>query len=261
MRRDRGVTVEAGGAVSSELLTFREAKATLAGLQKSAHGAPAYSRWVNRRVGRELAAAAYVAGLTPNAVTALSTLATMGAVVSLALVPPSVPVGLLQALALAIGYALDSADGQLARLQGSGSPAGEWLDHVVDAVKTATLHLAVAVGWFRFGEQGSVWLMVPLVMSAAVTVLFFAMTLTDQLRRTSAGRTEAFRAGERASAPVLYSLAVLPVDYGVVCWVFALGGWPVVFRWAYLVLVAAQVGFLLLALPKWYLEMRRLSAR
>ena len=51
---------------------------------------------------------------------------------------------------LVVGYAFDAADGQLARLRGGGIIAGEWLDHMVDAIKVASLHLAVLVGLYRF---------------------------------------------------------------------------------------------------------------
>ena len=54
---------------------------------------------------------------------------------------------------LASGYVMDSVDGQLARLRGSGSLSGEYLDHTVDCVKTATLHLAVLISWYRFATS------------------------------------------------------------------------------------------------------------
>ena len=97
----------------------------LAAAQKGATGAPAYSRFVNRPLGRLFAALAFHAGLTPNAVTAVSAAFTTTGVALLALAPPSVPMGLAVAACLVLGYALDAADGQLARLRGGGSPAGE----------------------------------------------------------------------------------------------------------------------------------------
>ena len=52
---------------------FADVVARLAAAQKRrAPGSPAYSIYVNRPIGRRLAAAAYLAGLTPNAVTAPS---------------------------------------------------------------------------------------------------------------------------------------------------------------------------------------------
>src|SRR4051794_25850684 len=87
-------------------------------------GAPAYSIYVNRPIGRYIAAAAYRIGATPNQVTAASALLTFTAILLLALVPPSAALGVGIAVLLAAGYAFDSADGQVARLRGGGSAAG-----------------------------------------------------------------------------------------------------------------------------------------
>ena len=68
----RRITPERPADAEPVTMSYREALHTLKSRQKSGKGAPAYSRFVNRRLGRYLAAAAYQAGLTPNAVTALS---------------------------------------------------------------------------------------------------------------------------------------------------------------------------------------------
>jgi phosphatidylglycerophosphate synthase len=137
--------------MSTPRTTYRETLGRLGAAQKgAARSAPAYSRFVNRKLGRLLAAWAYGRGLTPNAVTGLSALATFTGIALLALLPPSWGLGIAVAVLLVLGYALDSADGQVARLTGTGSPAGEWLDHVVDATKISTMPLALAVGFFRY---------------------------------------------------------------------------------------------------------------
>ena len=59
----------------------------LAGAQKGAQGAPAYSRFVNRPLGRVLAALAFHAGLTPNAVTAVSAVWTAAGIALVAVAP------------------------------------------------------------------------------------------------------------------------------------------------------------------------------
>ena len=131
--------------------TYAEAVARLAHAQKGARNAPAYSRWVNRPIGRRFAALAYLAGLSPDRVTGMSGCFTFAGIGLIAVSGPSPAVGLVVALLLVIGYALDSADGQLARLQGGDTLRGEWLDHVTDAVKIASLHLAVVICWYRSG--------------------------------------------------------------------------------------------------------------
>ena len=130
--------------------------------QKHSVGAPAWSRYVNRPVGRHLAAIASRAGLRPDQVTGLSALASLTAIVLLVLLGPSWPLGAAVAGLLVLGYALDSADGQLARLQGSSSPAGEWLDHVVDSAKIVSLHAAVLLQLQRWDGLVGAWSLVPL---------------------------------------------------------------------------------------------------
>ena len=163
--------------------TIRDNIRALAAAQKSKAGAPLYSRIVNRPVGRVLAAIAHRAHLTPDQVTLLSAACTLAGIVLLAAAPlaPAATAG--TSLLLMLGYALDSADGQLARLRHGGSKAGEWLDHVADAVKLSTLHGAVAIGLFRSGRLADpALLLLPLAYGAVQNVHFFTYILTYQLR-------------------------------------------------------------------------------
>ncbi|MDQ1584402.1 MAG: hypothetical protein QOF36_2456 [Microbacteriaceae bacterium] len=219
----------------------------------AARSAPAYSRFVNRRFGRYLAAWAYRAGLSPNAVTAISAAWTLAGLILLIAFPPSWLLGLCVALCLLVGYAFDSADGQVSRLQGRSSPAGEWLDHIVDAVKVSTMPIAVAVGFFRFGVVPTVWLLVPLAFAIVSAVLFFGMILTEQLRRQHGAVP---LAGDQPGRPSwLRALAVIPMDYGVLCISFVLLGAVQVFVVVYTLLFAATGLFLLLAAVKWFREL------
>jgi phosphatidylglycerophosphate synthase len=229
----------------------------LAGAQKGASGAPAYSRFVNRRAGRLLAALAFHAGLTPNAVTALSAACTFTGITLLALLAPSWTTGLVVAGCLAVGYALDSADGQLARLRGGGSPAGEWLDHMVDALKIASLHLALLIGLYRAEpfERGP-WLLLPLAFSVVSVVLFFGTLLNESLRAQHGAVTRSQPTAARPS--VARSLVVVPTDYGLLCWVFALLGAPAVFLPVYAFLLLVMAAYLGLASVRWFGEMGRL---
>lgn len=230
----------------------------LARSQKSSAGAPAYSRYVNRPAGRLIAAVAYRLGLTPNGVTAISALFTFSGIALLALVRPQWWTGIVIALLLMVGYAFDAADGQLARLRGGGSPAGEWLDHMVDAAKISSLHLAVLVGVYRFADVGEAWLLVPIGYAVVAAVMFFGLILIDLLRRqfTAAGR----KLPVRPTPSNLRSLLVVPTDYGLLCVAFVLAGNPAVFLWVYLGFFVANTGFLVLAARKWFAEMKAVPA-
>ncbi|WP_348788992.1 CDP-alcohol phosphatidyltransferase family protein [Leifsonia sp. NPDC080035] len=238
-------------SVSAALESLRKA-------QKPSAGAPAYSRFVNRPLGRMIAAVAFVIGLTPNQVTAISAAFTLAGIAVIAAAPPMIVTGIAAALLLVVGYAFDAADGQLARLRGGGSLAGEWLDHVVDAFKASLLHAAVLVSWFRFGPVDGGMLLVPLGFMVVSAVFFFCMILTDQLRRLHRG-SSAMILQRSGPTSALYALAVVPADYGLLCVVFLLFGLPVVFAVLYTALFAANVLVLLVCLVRWFRAVRALD--
>jgi phosphatidylglycerophosphate synthase len=238
---------------------FRQVLSDLSAAQKPpATGSPAYSRFVNRRVGRVLAAAAAPLGLTPNQVTAISACFSAAGIGLIAWAPPRLGWGLLIAVLLALGYAFDSADGQLARWRGGGSPAGEWLDHTVDSIKVPSLHLAVLVAWYRHFDLPDRALLVPVGFTLVAAVLFFAQILTEQLRRAHPRHAPA-PAGSGPKA-VLRSLLVTPTDYGLLCWTFALFGYRAGFVAVYGLMFAGSLAYLLAALPKWFREVGRFGA-
>ena len=234
--------------------TYRSTVQQLSTSQKTSKGAPAYSRFVNRKVGRYLAAAAYRAGRTPNQVTAVSAAFSAAAIALVVLVAPSGSLGVAVCALLAVGYAFDSADGQVARLRGGGTPAGEWLDHVVDSAKICALHLAVLVSFYRFGGRSDAELSVPVLWTLVATVSFFVIILNDQIRRAHGTAPPV-----DAQASVLRSLLVAPTDYGVLLLSFLLFGWHDGFLAVYVLLLAANAAFLALALVKWYREIAALS--
>ena len=238
--------------------SHREIVLRLSSAQKTVKGAPAYSRFINRRAGRHLAAVAYRLNLTPNQVTGISATFTFAAIALIALVQPRWWLGIPIAIGLVVGYAFDAADGQLSRLQGSFSRAGEWLDHMVDATKISSLHLAVLISYFRFGHLNSAsWLLVPIGFTIVNNVLFFGMLLNDSLRRIKTATTGVPVAEGQPNA--VRSLLVIPTDYGVLCLVFLLFGASDVFFGFYTFLFAGSAGFFLLAMVKWFRDMRQLD--
>lgn len=206
---------------------FAAGLAVLEGRQKPGAGLPAYTRWPNRRAARPLAAAAYASGLSPNQVTILSALVSLTGLVVLVLSDRSPVTGLVVALLLAFGFVLDSADGQLARLSRSGSPAGEWFDHVVDAVRSPSVHVAIGAALYIEGERGLL-LLLPVAFGLLTVIQFFSQILADQLIRAVQ-----VPAPESRDGAVLKSFLLLPADTGTICWLFALWGFPAVFVAAY----------------------------
>ena len=194
--------------------------------QKPGHGVPAYTRWVNRRLARYAAAAAASRGISANGITVISAAFSAAAVVLIAAAPASPWLGAAIAALLAAGYILDSADGQVARLTGTTSLAGEWLDHLVDSVRVPAIHLAVLVGIVQGGllPEWSAWL--PLAFTLTSVGHFMSQILAEQLLKTRETPAE-------APAGTFRSWLLLPTDMGTLCWVFLAWGNPALFIGAY----------------------------
>ncbi|ONI69849.1 CDP-alcohol phosphatidyltransferase [Kribbella sp. ALI-6-A] len=235
--------------------SYGDVVAELVRAQKPSAGTPVYSRFVNRKLGRYLAAGAFLLNRTPNQVSLTSGLCSLIGIVLIATIEPSVPLALVVTALLVLGYALDSADGQLARLRGGGSPLGEWLDHMIDCVKIALLHSAVLISLYRFDAfSNELVLLVPLAYLCVSAVMFFGLILIDQLRRRHGAST----ANARGDS-VLKSLVIAPTDYGILCLVFLTFGRPTLFTALYGLMLLANLLFLLAAIAKWYREMAALQ--
>ncbi|GGZ02669.1 CDP-alcohol phosphatidyltransferase [Streptomyces olivaceoviridis] len=230
---------------------FIEVLRYMSAAQKPAKGVSVYTLFVNRPAGRVLAALAYRVGATPNQLTVLGALFTFPALAAVALVRPGPGLSVCVCAALAVGFALDAADGQLARTQRSGSPSGEWLDHVLDCVKLVTVHLVVLVSFYRFFSlPDPAFLLAPMLFELAAVVIFFVGILTEQLKRRTAAPAPA------EPAPALRSLLLLPVDYGVTCLGFLFLGSQHVFLSVYCALLLAHLLFMAVFLVKSFRELR-----
>lgn len=223
--------------------------------QKTARGVSLYSRYVNRPLGRLIAVGAIRTGLTPNGVTFVSACFTAVGLVLIACLEPSPLLGLGISLSLIVGFAFDSADGQVARYTKRGSSAGEWLDHVVDGGKMVALHTAVLISWVHSQGQTGAILLIPLGYQFVAVVMFVGGTLAELLLR--AKRAAGGVAAEAAPSTVR-SIALLPADYGILALSFVLWGVSGVHRVVYTVLLILNAVVLLALLVRWF---RALNAR
>lgn len=223
---------------------FRGALTALRAAQKSPRGVSPYSSRVNRPAGRVLAAAADALGLRPNQVSLLSGLVSFLAIGLLVGLRPAPVQGLAVGAALLVGFALDAADGQLARLRRTGSRTGEWFDHVLDCAVKLGLHAAVLVAWYRLGVDGAL-LLVALGFQFVAVLLFFGGTLAAKLHEQGDREARATGVGPdpRAESRVP-AVLLLPVDYGVIGLSFLLWGFQDTFRPVYIVLFAAHAAYL-----------------
>ncbi|MGO3795956.1 MAG: CDP-alcohol phosphatidyltransferase family protein [Pauljensenia sp.] len=220
--------------------------------QKPGAGVPAYTRWVNRRGARLVAAHGASRGWAPNAVTGMSAVASGIGMVLLLAVAPSPLLGVGVALALATGYLLDSADGQLARLSGRSSKTGEWMDHVVDAFRSPAIHLSVAVA-VVLHLPDTRWLAPVAMVYALVTSGQFLSQILAEAMVRGAGASQT-RGGD------LRSWVLLPTDPGVLCWSFLLWGTGAPFAVVYSFLAAVAVAHAAISLRRRHRDLLAIDA-
>ena len=132
-------------------------------------------------------------------------------------------------------------------------------------MRAAPLASWVAIAWFRFYElEHARYLLIPLGFTVVSAVFYFAITLSDMLRRIASAKaggagvaTASVDPNEKA--PILRSLLVLPNDYGVLCLSLILLGLHTVFGVVYTLLFIGNVLFLLAGCVKWFEEMKTLG--
>lgn len=209
--------------------------------QKSANGVPPYTLYINRKLGRILAVLAAAVGITPNQVSLASfgiSVLTLGYFVLAG--ARSVIGSVVGVVLLLFAYALDSADGQLARLTGMKSTVGMWLDHVLDSFRMPAFHMALCLVIYQaYPNLGSAQLYLLLLFGALGSALFFS----NELKGYLLGDTwQAAPIGGRAKVWLYW-----PFDYGVMCLLFLLAPtrWllPVYTMWGCLLVLFTGYSF------------------
>ncbi len=101
--------------------------------------------------------------------------------------PPWAARGLASA-ALALALVLDTADGHLARLQGTTSDFGRWLDANLDELGDMALHAAIA--WSAFQRDGQAAWLVAGMLYAMGKYLFVVGAASGEVLDATPGRPE-----------------------------------------------------------------------
>lgn len=110
-------------------------------------------------LARMLAARLESTRVRPNHLTAIAGMLMLLGAAIIAALPATPLAGPIAAVLMALALVLDTADGHLARLQGTASPFGRWLDANLDELADMALHAAVS--WALFQQsRNPAWLMV-----------------------------------------------------------------------------------------------------
>ncbi|MDG4834545.1 CDP-alcohol phosphatidyltransferase family protein [Solwaraspora sp. WMMD1047] len=215
----------------------------LADFYRANRGGGLFSEAVSQRIGAGLALAGHRLGLAPTVLTVANLL--VGLVASAVAVAfagpvsdgdlPAWPVGLAALLGWQLAYALDCADGQLARVTGQRSPAGARVDILCDVAAQIALVSALAATAVAHRPGLPVWL----IAAFAGTWMVNLVTSVMQAGPNHASMVTS------TSLPV--RLVKLIRDYGAVIGVagLVLTVAPALTVWLLVVFVVVNGGFLL----------------
>jgi phosphatidylglycerophosphate synthase len=143
-------------------------------------------------LARRLAEYLSPTSIRPNALTLASGALLLSAAGLIAAGPEGRSCRLAVALALALALVLDTADGRLARMQGTSSALGRWLDQVLDELADVVLHAAIA--WAAFCRDGNaLWLVLGIFFASGKYLFLVQSLLGDELEREAAPRSSALQ--------------------------------------------------------------------
>lgn len=200
---------------SAEAETSAEAAAgrpTMAAFYAVNRGGGLYSEAFSQRLGAVAAYAADRLGIKPTLLTLINLVVGVGASVAVVALAPAaaageVPAWSLGAFALAawqIAYAIDCADGQLARVTGQTSTAGARVDILADVLVQVSLVTALGAAAAAYRPDTPAWL-----------IAAFAATWMVNLV-TSAMQGSQYAASMMPSTSVPVRIIKLIRDYGAV---------------------------------------------
>jgi phosphatidylglycerophosphate synthase len=158
---------------------------------------------------RALARALVPTRVRPNALTLAAAGLVFSAAAGLAIGGETMILGrAVPAVLLALALVLDTADGHLARLQGTASAFGRWLDAVLDEAGDLALHLAI--GWAAFSGSGQpLWLVLAFVYAMGKSLFAASSTTWDDITRGNNASTRHEAGIEHASESSLKRAARL----------------------------------------------------
>lgn len=177
-----------------------------------------HGRGFTRAVFSPLARALVRAGVSPNVVTVVSTLAI--SITALVLLPQGYLVTTV-VVVVVLAFA-DSVDGLMAREMGRNTAFGAYLDSTMDRVSDAAMFLGLA--WYLMAQPEERWQGIGLALGMACVVLGMLVSYA-RARAESLGISAKAGIAERTDRLVIAGVGTLAVGLGapVVVLVIALG--------------------------------------
>jgi phosphatidylglycerophosphate synthase len=175
-------------------------------------------------IARAIADRLVASPVRPNALTLAAGGLMIAASILIATAPSTFVIRMIVAVALATALVLDTADGRLARIQGTSSPFGRWLDNVLDELADVALHAAIA--WAAFVGTGQAGWLALGILYASGKYLFVVQSMAgetlDRAKDQGADSTTAAVAGEsrhdRRGSRGMMRLAVQAMGHADLRW-------------------------------------------
>lgn len=199
-------------------------------LQRGNLGEPAYSRFINRWLGRIFASVIGYFKISPNTISFSSFILTIVTFICfLILKEINFLESVLLELFLLIGFILDATDGQIARLLNKQSKKGEWFDHTLDAIKLSLGHGVAVFFIITHVDFDKFWYVVFLFIFSLAMGRYIGVILKTKLIDYKTSE----RSSKKAGKGIIRSILLLPLDYGTFIAIFIFTYNPRIFFIAY----------------------------
>ena len=226
--------------------------------QKPKHGTPIYTRTCNRWLGKYIAALAKELLITPTHLTIASFVFSVFSFLFFLMYPGSYLIVSGGSFLILFAYALDSADGQLARLTKSGSPVGEWLDHSTDALKQTLFHGTVQFIFFVHYQKENFILVIPIFFISVQLTVFTSNLLKEKLFKLNSLTSNLTDHRSTDNVSFIKDILFFFTDYGILCMLFFFIPFPNIFVFLYVLcfIINALSGSLMLVSS--YLRLKKI---
>lgn len=137
-----------------------------------------YHRKIILKISKVLTYIALIYKLKPNLLTTVSTCMAILGVLVIIIYQKSFYVFIVNFICLQLSFALDSADGQLARIQKDETVFGKFLDIYLDRVNNFIIFIGFGLAWVKFDPNISYINIISYICTASIFILYTIIAMT-----------------------------------------------------------------------------------
>lgn len=223
--------------------------------QRGSIGEPAYSRFINRWMGRVIASVLGCFNISPNSVTLFSFILSIAAFLCFILLHEvTIIYSAILTFTLIVSFTLDATDGQLARLLDRKTERGEWLDHMLDSIKLPFGNIVAVLFIINNTDIHPGWLILYIFALSLTSGRYLSVTLKTKIIDYKTDKA----ANDRNRSGIVKSILLLPMDTGVFMLLFFITYDPELFFIIYTAWCLIVVSYSIIALVRTWGELGRL---